>query len=404
MGAGALIELISRGTQDTYIIGNPQFSFFKSVYRRHTNFANEPIRQIFTETADFDKKVTCIIDKKADLLNDIILEIELPDLAADISWVNGIGYFMIEYAELQLGGEIIDRITGDLMDAWLELSTHLGIKNTLYTMVGKHITFNKNTQTGIIKLLIPLPFWFTRSIERSLPLIALQYTDIKIIIKFKPFNMCWYKLTEGTLPNTKISITKANLICNYIYLDTFERRKLATQQTFEYLIEQFQANTSFQVPVNSINLNIPLYFNHPVKELIWFYRTHNATLNNDYYNYSNILNYGTVNETKHEPFNTMQLRFNGNDRFDHISAGYFYLYQPFKYHSSGTNQYIHVYSFAINPEDIQPSGTCNFSKLDNATLNILCNNTLQFGILNIYALNYNILRIQNGMAGIMFSS
>ena len=405
MGAGTLVDLIARGTQDAYLIGNPQFSFYKAVYRRHTNFASEPIIQIFTEAPDFGKKITCIIDKKADLVNDIILEVELPALYTDISWVNGIGYFMIDYVELQLGGEKIDKMTGELMDAWMELSTQIGIKNTLYTMIGKHITFNKNTQTGILKLLIPLPFWFTRSVERSLPLIALQRTDIKIIIQFKPFDMCWYKFQDATMPtNSTIHITKANLICNYVYLDTFERRKIATQKTFEYLIEQYQTNATVQVPENSINLNIPLFFNHPVKELIWMYRLNAATNNNDYYNYANILNYRTANERIHEPFNTLQLRFNGNDRFDHITSGYFYLYQPYRNHSCGTNQYIHMYSFAINPEGVQPSGTCNFSKIDSVSLNILCNSNIQFGSLNIYALNYNILKIQNGMAGILFSS
>ncbi len=405
MGAGTLVELIARGSQDAYLIGNPQFSFYKSVYRRHTNFACEPIIQIFTEAPDFGKKITCIIDKKADLVNDIILEVELPALYTDISWVNGIGYFMIDYVELQLGGEKIDRMTGELMDAWMELSTQIGIKNTLYTMIGKHITFNKNTQTGILKLLIPLPFWFTRSVERSLPLIALQRTDIKIIIQFKPFDMCWYKLTDAIIPtNSTLHITKANLICNYVYLDTFERRKIATQTTFEYLIEQYQTNAVVQVPENSINLNIPLFFNHPVKELIWMYRLLTATNYNDYYNYANILNYRTPSETINEPFKTLQLRFNGNDRFDHLTSGYFYLYQPYRNHSCGTNQYIHVYSFAINPEGVQPSGTCNFSKIDSVSLNILCNSNIQFGSLNIYALNYNILKIQNGMAGILFSS
>lgn len=403
MGAGTLVELIARGTQDAYLIGNPQFSFFKSVYRRHTNFAIEPIRQIFTESPDFGKRVTCIIDKKADMLSDILLEVELPALAANVSWTNGIGYFMIDHVDLQLGGELIDRISGDLMDAWMELSTQLGIKNSLYTMIGKYITFNKNSQTGIKKLLIPLPFWFTRGVERALPLISMQYTDIKIIVQFKPFDKCWYKLTGDTPTGTPI-ITKAGLLCNYIYLDTFERQKMATQTSFEYLIEQFQESNAFQVPENCINLNMPLYFNHPVKELIWMYRSTVASNANDYYNYANILNYDTPTEIKYDPFDNMQLRFNGNDRFEYIPSRFFYLYQPYRHHSCGTSQYIHVYSFALNPEGVQPSGTCNFSKLDNVSLNLVCNNSIQDGLLNVYAISYNILKIQSGMAGLMFSS
>ena len=408
MGAGTLVELIARGTQDVYLIGNPQFSFFKSVYRRHTNFAIEPIRQIFNESPNFGKRVTCIIDKKADMLNDILLEVELPALEENVSWTNGIGYFMIDYVELQLGGEPIDHITGDILDAWMELSTQLGIKNSLYNMIGKFITFNKNSQTGALKLLIPLPFWFTRGVERSLPLISMQYIDVKIVIQFKTFDQCWFKLTEDTpytiYPSSGPSITKADLICNYIYLDTYERQKMASQESFEYLIEQFQESNLYQVPPNCINLNVPLFFNHPVKELIWMYRTTQATNANDYYNYANLLNYNTPTETKYAPFDNMQLRFNGNDRFEYIPSTYFYLYQPYRHHSCGTSQYIHVYSFALNPEGTQPSGTSNFSKLDSVSLNLVCNPSIQDGYINIYAVNYNILRIQSGMAGLMFSS
>lgn len=403
MGAGTLIELIARGNQDTYVIGNPQFSYFKSVYRRHTNFAIEPIHQIFNESPNFGKRIVCTIDKKADLLSDIILEVELPALDFDISWTNGIGYFMIDYVELQLGGETIDRITGDLMDAWMEVSTQLGIKNSLYTMIGKKLTFNKNSQTNSQKLLIPLPFWFTRGVERALPLISMQYTDVRVVIQFKDFDKCWYKLTD-TSPTTIPNITRANLICNYIYLDTFERTKLASQPVIEFLIEQFQESNNLQITENTISFNAQMFFNHPVKELFWMYRTTVATNANDYYNYANILNYNTPTEIIYAPFENIQLRFNGNDRFDYIPSSYFYLYQPYRHHSCGTNQYIHIYSFAINPEAVQPSGTANFSKLDSVVLNLNCNSNIQDGTLSIYAINYNILRIQSGMAGLMFSS
>lgn len=404
MGAGTLVELIARGNQDAFLIGNPQFSYFKSVYKRHTNFAIEPIRQIFNESPDFGKRVVCTIDKKADLLNDILLEIELPALNTNVSWTNGIGYFMLDYIELQLGGEPIDRITGDLMDAWMELSTELGVKNTLYTMIGKSITFNKNSQTGSLRLLVPLPFWFCRGVDRSLPLISMQYIDVKVVIQFKPFSQCWYKLSGSSVPSGTPMITYANLLCNYIYLDTFERQKFAANPMFEYLIEQFQEYNAYQIAPNTINFSCPLKFNHPIKELIWMYRTTEATNANDYYNYSNIIDYDTSSEIRYSPFKNLQLRFNGNDRFDTIPAEYFFLYQPYRVHSCGTYQYIHVYSFALDPENVQPSGTCNFSKLDNVNLNALCNPNIQDGIINIYALNYNILRIQSGMAGLMFSS
>lgn len=404
MGAGTLVELIARGNQDTYIIGNPQFSFFKSVYKRHTNFAIEPIKQIFTESPDFGKRVTCIIDKKADLLSDIMLELELPALKTYVSWTNNIGCFIIDWVELQFGGEPIDRISGDLLDIFMDITTPSGKKQPLYDMIGKYSTFNNNTQTEALKLLIPIPFWFCRSIEKALPLISMQYTDIKLVFQFKPFDKCWYKLSNGETPSSTPSITKANLICNFIYLDVFERTKFAKEKNHEYLIEQFQSLNGFQLAQNLINANVRLFFNHNIKELYWTYRTSVATSNNDYNNYANVTNYGTSNELIVAPFNEMNLRFNGNDRFEKLAETFFRLYQPYKHHSSGTNDYIYMYSFALTPEDTQPSGTCNFSKLDNITLNLDCSASIPSGIINVYAINYNILRIQNGMSGLMFSS
>ena len=404
MGAGTLVELIARGNQDTYIIGNPQFSFFKSVYKRHTNFAIEPIKQIFTESPDFGKRVTCIIDKKADLLSDIMLELELPALKTYVSWTNNIGCFIIDWVELQFGGEPIDRISGDLLDIFMDITTPSGKKQPLYDMIGKYSTFNNNTQTEALKLLIPIPFWFCRSIEKALPLISMQYTDIKLVFQFKPFDKCWYKLSNGETPSSTPSITKANLICNFIYLDVFERTKFAKEKNHEYLIEQFQSLNGFQLAQNLINANVRLFFNHNIKELYWTYRTNVATSYNDYNNYANVTNYGTSNELIVAPFNEMNLRFNGNDRFEKLAETFFRLYQPYKHHSSGTNDYIYMYSFALAPEDTQPSGTCNFSKLDNITLNLDCSASIPSGIINVYSINYNILRIQNGMSGLLFSS
>ena len=408
MGAGTLVELIARGKQDTYIIGNPQFSYFKSVYKRYTNFSVETIKQIFTESPDFGKRVTCIIDKKADLLSDIMLQIELPPLQNYISWVNGIGYYMIDYVELQFGGESIDRITGDMMNLWMELSTPAGKKEALYKMVGKNITFTSSSQSGALNLLVPIPFWFCRSIEKALPLISMQYTDVKIVVQFKQFNSCWYNLTPsntaGPVPSTTPRITNANLLCNYVYLDVFERTKFAKTLIHEYLIEQFQSINGYHVAQNILNANIRLFFNHTVKELFWTYRTTIATNANDYDNYANISNYNTPNESITTPLNDVTLRFNGNDRFEKLTETFFRLYQPYKYHSSGTNNYIYMYSFALEPENAQPSGTCNFSKLDNVVLSLDFTQNIPDGLVNVYAINYNILKIQNGMAGLMFSS
>jgi hypothetical protein len=403
MGAGTLVELLARGKQDTYIIGNPQMSYFQSVYKRHTNFSMEPIRQLFSEVPDFGKRVTCTIDKKADLLSDIMIDIELPALAENVSWCNGVGNFMIDYVELQLGGEPIDRIYGDMIDIWYELTTNLGVKNAYYKMIGKFITFNKTLQTGALHLLVQVPFWFCRNIGQSLPLISMQYTDVKLVVQFKTFDQCWYKRTLDT-PPTQIHITSASVICNYIYLDVFERLKFTKREQYEFLIEQFQTTNPIGITNGIINFNMPINFNHPVKELYWTYRSTYALNDNDYYNYSNILNYGTVNETSVEPFVNIQLKYNGNDRFEILPGIFFRLYQQYKHHTSAADEYIYVYSFALNPEKNQPSGTCNFSKLDDVRINFTMSPNIDEGAIVVYGVNYNVLRIQQGMCGLMFSS
>lgn len=403
MGAGTLVELLARGKQDTYIIGNPQMTYFRSVYKRHTNFSIEPIRQLFSEVPDFGKRVTCTIDKKADLLSDIMLDIELPALSEHISWCNGIGNFMIDYVELQLGGEPIDRVYGDMIDIWYELQTNLGVKNAYYKMIGKFITFNNTSQTDALHLLIQLPFWFCRNIGQSLPLVSMQYTDVRIIVQFKTFDECWYKRTLSPAPSQQHFVS-ASVICNYVYLDVFERSKLAKQEQFEYLIEQFQTTRPTGVPTGLINFNIPINFNHPVKELFWTYRTTYSTNNNDYYNYGNILNYNTVNETKVEPILNVQLKYNGNDRFDILPGIFFRLYQQYKHHTTAADEYIYVYSFALKPEENQPSGSSNFSKLDDVRINFTMSPNIDEGTIVIHGINYNVLRIQQGMCGLMFSS
>jgi hypothetical protein len=235
----------------------------------------------------------------------------------------------------------------------------------------------------------------------------MQYTDVKIIIQFKQFSNCWFNLPNtlnGLVPSISPRIEKANLLCNYIYLDVFERTKFAKTLIHEYLIEQFQNINGYSISQNLLNTNIRLFFNHTVKELFWIYRSNVANTANDYDNYASITNYDTPEVINVAPFTDITLRFNGNDRFETTTETFFRLYQPYKYHSSGTNNYIYMYSFALEPENIQPSGTCNFSKIDNAVLNLDMSPNIPDGTVNVYAMNYNILRIQNGMSGILFSS
>jgi hypothetical protein len=424
MVAGTLVELVARGKQDIYLIGNPNFTYFKTVYHRHTNFSIEPVRNIFNEQPDFGKRVTCFIDKKGDLLNTLFLEIELPSLKSvsgldGYSWVNSIGNFMIDYVEIQLGGEPIDRISGQLLDVWNELTVDPGVKNAYYKMIGKaYGGYTTKSAEDSMLLYVPLPFWFCRKISQSLPLIAMQYTDVSIVVQFRPFDYCWYKGRTGDEnPTPRIyptnsptpHISAVNLYSDYVFLDTYERKKFAEKKSYEILIEQFQEFGGIRKTNGINNITTNFYFNHPVKELIWIYQSDYAQSINAHSDYLNYTNYESISTTESgDPIYSVQLKFNGNDRFEERYGSYFRYVQPYQRHSFGPSDCIYVWSFAINPEDLQPSGTCNFSKIDDAKIifrfvNKSSSTPISGGFI-IFATNYNILKIESGMAGVLFSS
>lgn len=397
---GALLQLVAKGEQDVHIIGNPNMTYFKNVFKRHTNFSIETIPLNFNETPTFDSISSVIIDKKGDLLHKVIIELELPALATNISWINGIGHHIIEYVELRIGGVLIDKSYGELMDIWSELTTTNSQQGGYYKMVGKFGSYNKSVQTGSVKLFIPLQFWFCRDISRSLPLIAMQYSDVKISVKFRQYNQL-YNLrnvigSDGPVPTDR-TITSARVLAEYVYLDEYERKKLAGMKEMTTLIEQFQISNNNNILTNQTHLNIPLNFNHPVKELLWIYRSDsNLNTNNDRSNYSS-------NATDSKPFTFVELKMNGTDRFKKLPGDYFRLVQPYKHHTNGHENYIYSYSFALYPEELQPSGSCNFSKIDNTTLNLTLSNNIESGFVTVFGFNYNILKIKNGMAGLMYS-
>jgi hypothetical protein len=404
MGA-ALLELVARGEQDIPLIGNPNMTYFKNIYKRHTNFSMETIEINFNDAVDFGKQTSTYIDKKGDLLNKIFIELDLPALTTNISWINGIGHHIIEYIELRFGGVLIDKIYGELLDIWSELTVPYGLQGTYYKMVGKFGSYNKSTQSGALKLFIPVPFWFCNDISRSLPLISMQYTDIKITVKFRPYtemyNLRGLTTSEtSTIPSSK-EFVGCRLLCDFIFLDVYERRQFAGMKESITLIEQFQISENHGVLANQSSINIPLNFNHTVKELIWFYRSDtNISSYNDRGNYAG----DSTTSSILKPFTTVELKFNGNDRFTKRAGDFFRFVQPYKHHTTGHEDFIYTYSFALKPEELQPSGTCNFSKINSAVLVLPLSSGIDTGVITVYAYGYNVLKIKNGMAGLMYSS
>ena len=458
------MQLVAYGAQDVYLTGNPQVTFFKIVYRRHTNFAMESIENPFNGAPNFGKKVTCTIQRNGDLIYRMYLQATLPQVSlqttdgsgAQFRWLNWVGHNLVSSVELEIGGQRIDKQYGDWLQIWNELTQEPGKQAGYAKMVGNVpelvnvlvqggencdascTTGSPNTSEEVTScapeytLYIPLQFWFNRNPGLALPLIALQYHEVRINLEFEDLrNLIWEytpQLTNNHTIRDRVASTglvAASLYVDYIYLDTDERRKFA-QVAHEYLIEclQFTGGESITSSSNKIKLN----FNHPCKELIWvvqrdsFVSCDDTVINpwkgQQPFNYSDwwdrsIFDSG-YSVTRVEgmagknPVVTALIQLNGHDRFSVREGAYFNLVQPFQHHTNCPASGINVYSFALKPEDHQPSGTCNLSRIDNTTLLLtVSNNTIggnNSATVRVYATNYNVLRIMSGMGGLAYSN
>ena len=436
---GGLMQIVAYGAQDIYLTGNPQITFFKVVYRRHTNFSIECIDQIIkgnepTLTAGSDVYAT--ISREGDLISNMHLEISFtgddgPGTSGDyINWCHSTGHAYIKSCELEIGGHLIDKHYGQWLDIWNELTDH---DTREWPMLNKYPARTDLVATGYggdksalndLRCYVPLKFWFCRNYGLALPIIALQYHEVKVKFSFRSLNgLINYNGASATSSLAAHSVS-TKLWVDYIYLDTDERRRFA-QTSHEYLIEQVQ------YAEETLSTKVQLYFSHPVKELIWVGQdptvaterttqgtTQNASGNdtsgggafthgNDYFNYmstgsspSEYIN----GKQSHEHFTTAKLTFNGHDRFPARNASYFSTIQPLQAGHRIPTKHVYMYSFALKPEEHQPSGTCNFSRIDNAYLEFGSVDTTGSKKIHIYATNYNVLRITSGMGGLAYTS
>ena len=541
---GGLLQLVAYGAQDVFLTGTPEITFWKVSYRRHTNFAMEAIEQTFSGQADFGRRVTCTISRNGDLAYRTYLQVTLPEINQSMNpiggdgiyarWLDFIGEHLISQVEVEIGGQRIDRQYGDWMHIWNQLTLTSEQQRGYFKMIGNttQLTYITDPTFSPISgpcsstagpsqvcsprnalpettLYIPLMFWFCKNPGLALPLIALQYHEVKINLDIRPIGECLWAVKSlsgsgGTVSAPvpyQQSLVAASLYVDYIFLDTDERRKMA-QNPHEYLIEQvqFTGDESVGSSSNKIKLN----FNHPCKELIWVVQPdanvdYCASLDNTQvlfktlgaqpYNYTDAIDalpnaihaFGGQAETTSghfitssglfempgaidsatnavtqgwasvdngtnydTPFNsqlglgvsgsyvsdagtfvlaetaldmhcwgenpvvTAKLQLNGQDRFSEREGSYFDVVQPFQHHTRAPDTGINVYSFALRPEEHQPSGSCNFSRIDNAVLQLVLSSGTVAGTatakVRVYGVNYNVLRVMSGMAGVAYSN
>lgn len=398
-----IFQLQARGEQDKYLTGNPDVSFFKSVYRKHTNFSIQTEELYFQNGIKWGQMTECTIPRKGDLIARMYLHIKLPILTTDRSntaakWVSNIGHALIEYVEIDIGGLTIDKRTGENLYIYNQLSTDGGKRNGIDYMIGFEVDPNEEKH-----MFIPLDFWFNRADNAALPLIAIDMQEVKLRLKLRNFE-------DVTVVSSQyIPLDSVSIIADFILLDIDERKRFQSGKK-NYLIEQTQMNIDNKThrQVNTIDLLLK----NNVKEIIWMVRRfikgdvgENDTKDWFNYTYKNNIN----------PIKNVTLKINGQDKFLDLSGEYFNLVQPYQHHSNiPDNSGICAYSFALNPENHQPSGSFNFSCVDNSQLIIelqddyfleLESNDLDGEIevsIQIYAISYNILEVSDGKAVLLF--
>jgi len=417
----ALLQLVARGRQDAYLTSNPQFTFFKHVYRRYTPFAMESIPIDFDGDTDFGRRITVVIPRYAELLTSLVVEVDLPPLPQPdptnptIYWVNDTGAALITNVSIEIGEKEIDKHTGEWLNIWGELTVPKNKRDGYDEMMGHWNVYPPSAidATQPLQLIIPLRFWFCNTIGAALPLVALQAHPVRIIMHLRPFQEMWWSAALPAPPGqpcpsiNPVSITRFQMFGDYIYLDTEERRRFAAAE-HEYLIDQLQISPIQSVPVGVGKINMPLYFNHCCKEFVWVVQETRMAAAREWFNYSSALqnNGGEPGVITQDLMATALLRLDGNDRFYIRNAPYFRLTQPYQHHTNIPTApvYIYLYSFSMNPEEEQPSGSLNCSKIDDINMAIAFNaaELSQDRSVQIYATNYNVLRIIGGLGGLAF--
>ena len=422
------MQLVAYGAQDIYLTGNPQITFFKVVYRRHTNFSMESIEQQYSGSQGFGQKVTATVARNGDLIHNMYVEwnpltffdnTDVDDVAANL------GHTLLSEIELEIGGQRIDRHYGHWLTVWENLTQVNPLGNfaaptadtlaeptsgatlsqlNAYNHQGCQRESDNSAAPAVAH--VPLQFWFCRNPGLALPLIALQYHEVKVAITF-----CAAGAMSATGTNS-FTFQPTKLWVDYIYLDTDERRRFA-QQSHEYLIEQLQFHSQGSATARQTSLN----FNHPVKELIWT-GVPDTTAVDDESHFSSAATPGQLGtDGGIAATDNFTLKLNGHERFSPRHLQYFTRTQVHQHHTGfgGVSQAdsIAVYSFALKPEEHQPSGTCNFSRIDNAIMEHPAhaatdanagNRVGRNAGINFYAVNYNVLRVMSGMGGLAYSN
>lgn len=372
----------------------------------------ESIQVTFNGQTDFGKKANATISRNGDLIWKMYLEIDLPSLVTTggtAAWTHNIGTTIIDEVYIDIGGQKIDNQYGVWLYIWNELTQSASQEDNYNVMIGNTPALTTASATvAAATLHVPLQFWFNRNIGLSLPLIALQYHEVKLYVQFRPFSEC-YASASGTVAVPTLG--NVYLWVDYIFLDSDERKQFA-QIAHEYLIDQVQFTGSESY--SQVNVNQRLNFNHPCKAIYFAGQLQSNIQSvsaagasaNRWTDFTNAVNPSTGNPAPYEGSDVLSqacLLINGGQRFAPRYGIYFNQVQPYQHFPRGPAVGVYVYSFSVKPAEHQPSGSINMSRIDTATLQLTFASNAAINSY-VFATNSNVLRLMNGMAGLAYSS
>lgn len=407
---GSLLTLAANktGELDKYITGTPSITYFKNVYKQHTNFAKEIIKIYFSDSeVKLGGTHICKIPRKGTLLSKLYLYVELPDLVttnSNESWkgyVNSVGFSLIKSISIKIGGMKIDTIDGHLLDIYNELYNQNS--DCLVGKFNSDLTLQNNSKG--MKLYIPLNFWFSKNEGLALPLEALEYHEVEVEVEYRKMNeLIKCNISNITLSDTTIS---SYLIGTFIHLDDKEKEYFGKKE-HNYLIEQNQILPDFDITTSVNNVKVPLDFQHPVKEIFWIILDETNNIENIKTG-NNWLTYSSLASSNSDTFLSAKIILNGNDLIDYMNAIYYRNVMSYENYNNIPRKHIYSYSFSLNTSNhIQPSGSSNFSKFSRCFLEMNFNETFNEGgvcngVVKVIGTNYNIFKIKGGMGGLLFN-
>lgn len=386
--------------QDNYLLTqDPNANFFEYAYMKYNNFASELVKIPINEQATWGRKTHAVIPKAGHLLSNLYLSLELPKLEVVdgewVGWTDTLGYAIFNKLELEIGGIIVEQLEPQFMEILFELTQgkeQIG-KNKMILKSDTYVATQTNaskTQT----LMIPLPFFFTRQYNLSLPLLSLSNPEIRVNFEFKNFDECIHY--DGNTAPTFKQIIDASIYGEYMYIDesiidSFE------DKIHHFIIDSVQYNGLESIgPALGTHIT-QLKFNHPVRELAFVMVDANSLTNNDHFNFSRYTDENALIKSANI-YMVNQARFQTD-----LPEVYMRTVFPFKQHSVVPNKHIYTIPFCLDTETNQPTGALNFSRLENISLHLKMNSGNAEVFLYVFAIYHNFISIANGSLYVEFN-